>query len=170
MEVQLWKISYLSGERRWLNMGSSVATNAAGRYRLKDIVPDRYYLSVRPLESPSNKQSNDERFVRSYYPGTIYSDAAVPIDLNPGIELPNVSMKLKKAATVHVSGTVHNGKGADVYLTPDTILFDTRFTTQSALAGGKFEFSGILPGSYRLRARLKKEDKSEEWASRWITV
>jgi hypothetical protein len=166
MQVQLSRVTYLGGQRGLRAENGWSNTDAEGSYRFPGAAPGRYYLSAEPAKTVAD----DVRYVRSYYPGTPYPEAAAPIDLGPGVELPNLIFKLRKVSTVHVSGHVLSARSADVSLIPEASLFGPGFSTKSALRDGGFDFEGVLPGLYRLRAHLQDGDGREEWASLSISV
>ena len=167
MEVRLWRITYLSGQRGF-RANLEGHTGESGEYRFQDVEPGRYYFSVAPENEGPTAQTGDLRDVRRYYPGTPYPETAAPIDVGPGAELSGVSLKLSRVQTVHVSGRVLDDRPADIFLTPEGSVFNSTLTTNSA-ADGKFEFEGVLPGGYRLRARIKDSGR-EAWASRSVSV
>jgi hypothetical protein len=78
-------------------------------------------------------------------------------------------MRLSKVATVHVRGQVMSAAPVNVTLSPDGFLFNSARVTKSAPPDGKFEFDGVLPGVYRLRAILSDGER-ESGASRLLLV
>lgn len=168
MEVLLWQITYRSGKKEFRAEPQWARTDDRGEYRLPGVAPGRYYLSAAPENEGPTAQTGDVRYVRRYYPGTPYPETAAAIDVRPGAETSGVSLKLSKVQTVHVSGKVLDDRPADVFLAPEGFVFNSTLTTKSA-SDGKFEFEGVLPGQYRLRARIKDSGR-EAWASRSISI
>ena len=85
-------------------------TDQKGEYRFPLVDPGRYYLSVAAGS------------IRRFFPGTVDPEAAAPIDLLPGVGLPNVDLSLSKTDGATVRGEVRSSRPADITLIPEIFL------------------------------------------------
>jgi len=132
-------------------------TDQEGAYRFPVVDPGRYYLSAAAGS------------VRRFFPGTVHPEAAAPIDLLPGVGLPNIDLSLSKTNGATVRGEVRSSRSANITLISDSFLINSYLSTKTSPPAGKFEIRGVLPGLYTLRAHVKDDDR-EEWAWRAVTV
>jgi protocatechuate 3,4-dioxygenase beta subunit len=165
MEVELLRVTYLSGVRGLRVEGGWAHTDRKGSYRFRSVIPGQYYVSafVDSAKEPDASETEQGRYIRRFYPGTFDPEAALPINLSPGVDLPNVNFRLSKTAGVRVGGIVRSSSMADIKLVPETFQFGSSFSTTTSPPDGKFEFRGVLQGMYRLQAHVKAGGQ-EEWA------
>jgi protocatechuate 3,4-dioxygenase beta subunit len=170
VQVQLWRITYFPGRRALTTANAErSSTDDRGVYRVAGITPGKYYLSAAPSGDVPNWPPDDARYVQAFYPGTLDPAVAAPIDVAPGAELENIGFKLSKVQTVHVGGRVLSAAAADVSLSPESIVSNSHYSTSSILPDGRFDFDGVLPGTYNLLVRIR-EGEHRGWAYRPLTV
>jgi hypothetical protein len=184
--VQAFRVSYVNG-RRTLRVVQSVQTNDLGEYRLFWLPPGSYYIGARignlhaeeahvliappgaggTFEIASSVQARRtvERgeeiegvLVSVYYPGTVDSRNASPVELHADEHLGGLdfSMASGRIRGRHVRGFVidqrTNQPGAGmVVLAPREASSDFPVPSANADRNG-FDISGVLPGSYILFA------------------
>jgi protocatechuate 3,4-dioxygenase beta subunit len=134
--------------------GATVTTAAAWRWALQT-----------PASAASMASPPPQTLVGSvpvYFPGTIDPAAATPITVGPGEERADVSLTLRLVPVVRVSGVVTLSSGApaaraSVTIVPDQPIvssLDQRMSV-SADTEGRFAFTSVRPGPYRLFARAQ---------------
>jgi hypothetical protein len=157
--VLAMKSSYPHGMRELHDVASS-ATNDAGEYRITTLAPGKYYIRAKPPASLKAKPGSDNAYVPLYYPAANDQSHSVALVLRAGEELVGIDMTLAPVHTVHIRGTVINGRNllpsqeAEVTLLSDqgeTIFLPGR----NFAVGGQanFDFPGVPPGSYVLVAQ-----------------
>lgn len=126
-QVQVMRYTYPRGGRQ-LSMVASGSTNDLGEYRVAGLAPGRYYVSATgrgglvallngragrgalkglfggPDAAPA--EQNPEEYVTTYYPRTLESSAATPLDMVAGSEMRGIDIGLLKRRTYKVSGVV----------------------------------------------------------------
>ena len=158
--VQVVRFRY-NGPKKQLMTASGANTNDLGEYRIFDLPPAKYYLSVQyhrgqrgpEIVDRSPDARPDDNYVTTYYPGTHDLAAAAQLDVTAGAQLRNIDVTLTKTHTVRVRGRVvgetgEAGRGLQVTLmSPGG---PSQGTATSAT--GEFEIRGVAPGSYVLMA------------------
>lgn len=117
-----------------------------------------------PASEPSRRLAT-YGYAPIFYPGTPEPDRAQIVELSEGEERAGVDIRLQFSRTMAVAGRVSNPTGS---LPPGTQVTLTRIqegTTLSSLAGsrvtrpvdakGEFQFTGVLPGRYRVVASVR---------------
>jgi hypothetical protein len=157
--VLAMKSSYPHGMRELHDVASS-ATNDAGEYRITTLAPGKYYIRAKPPASLKAKPGSDNAYVPLYYPAANDQSHSVALVLRAGEELVGIDMTLAPVHTVHIRGTVINGRSllpsqeAEVTLLSDQ--GETIFLPGKNFAVGgqaNFDFPGVPPGSYVLVAQ-----------------
>src|SRR5713226_3463156 len=166
------------GNRREFVQAAAAVTNDRGEYRLYGLPPGQYYVSAtytpalaREVGGATAAQTTagpilGEGYAPTYYPGTNDPVRAAPIALGAGEELPGLDFTLLPKRTVRLRGRVfnaisgHSGRGATLWLyTRESGSRSPVFRNQTVAedAQGTFEFRGVTPGPYSLRANLLEE-------------
>jgi len=107
----------------------------------------------------------EDDYVNTYYPGTMDSATAAPVQVRSGVELRGIDIKMVKARVVRVRGAV-TGIGARppmgtfLFMTPKDRGWGGGMDTRQAMvdAKGTFEFRGVTAGQYTLVARFNVPD------------
>jgi protocatechuate 3,4-dioxygenase beta subunit len=136
------------------------STNDLGEFRIPDLHKGRYTVVATPprnLQAPSpsqrEKPTDELVYVATYYPGTLDKDQAVAVDAQAGAETPiNFSVLTSKA--YRVTGALQgltSSNFAQLMLTSSE-----RGTEAEQQLGpdGKFDFTHLLPGSYRVQVMV----------------
>ena len=142
----------------------------AGEFKIGNLAPGRYYLSVAPQRSgifgesvrraPANPDKPEEDYVTTYYPGVTDAAAATAIEVVAGRDLPGTDVRLRKAQVFRVRGKVAGSipnqsiQGLRVALLPRDGGFMGFFGNGASVIGkdGAFELTDVQPGSYTLAA------------------
>jgi hypothetical protein len=159
VSVMAMKSSYPRGMRELHDVASS-STNDAGEYRITTLAPGNYYIRAKPPASLKAKPGSGDAYVPLYYPAANDQSHSVALVLRAGEELVGIDMTLAPVRTVHIRGTVINGRNllpsqeAEVTLLSDQ--GETIFLPGKNFAVGgqaNFDFPGVPPGSYVLVAQ-----------------
>jgi len=136
-------------------------TNDLGEYRISGLAPNRYTILAgpssrlpRPAQSAKAAEKNGLVYVATYYPGTPERSRALSLDLHAGEEVP-ANITLAVAQLFHVRGQVTNlpieaRDGANIMLRPLDEGFGRHVSPWPVDNEGKFDISGVFPGSYRV--------------------
>jgi hypothetical protein len=134
-------------------------TNDLGEYRISDLPPNRYTIIADPprLGRPQPTRTatrNGPIYVPTYYPGATEKSHAVSVDLHAGDEVP-INITLGVAQPFHVRGQVMNlsvdeRANANIVLRPLDEDSTHTVTPWPVDDKGKFDISGVFPGSYRV--------------------
>jgi hypothetical protein len=139
-------------------------TNDRGEFRFAGLAPERYVVAASQPTRPN--AGVRDTYVRTYYPGTIQSNRAVPVTVTLGSEVPGIDFTIQTSIVVSVSGRVILDL-PDVQfpytprLQPSLLLhsFDpdplNSEATRNAVravdtSNGQFEIRGVRPGQYEL--------------------
>lgn len=159
VSVLAMKSSYPHGRRELQDVAHAV-TNDAGEYRIESLAPGKYYIRTKLPASLKAKQGSEKAYVPVYYPAAGDQARSVALVLRAGEELVGIDMTLIPVHTVHIRGTVINGrtllpsKEAEVTLLSDqgeTIFLPGK--TFSAGGQANFDLPSVPPGSYVLVAQ-----------------
>jgi Carboxypeptidase regulatory-like domain len=145
----------IENARRNLGAAQSGTTNDLGEYRIADLPPGKYVVQANPpqnegpLPSPNEKGVAKERliYVETYFPGTLDKRQAAAVEVPAG-GTATANFGVQASRAYRVSGTV-TGLG-DNRMTGMFLIGRNGQTEQQNLAeGGRFEFSRVLPGTYK---------------------
>jgi len=140
-------------------VSGSAVTNDLGEYRISDLAPNHYTIVAqpparqpRPTQSAKGAEKNGLVYVATYYPGTSQRSRALSLDLHAGDEVP-VNITLGVAQPFHVRGQVLNlpietREDTNIVLRPLGEDFTREVRPWPLDNEGKFDISGVLPGSY----------------------
>jgi len=149
----------------------SARSNDIGEYRIPNLRPGRYYMSVTGPDIPGPSQ---QAYATVYWPGSIDPAGALPIELGPGTERCGMDVRLIRRRVVSIVGKVEGveERRALVYLFPKEVVspaFPERERRASVHSGGRFELYGVPPGSYTLVAQVI-DDERPGWARQALDV
>jgi protocatechuate 3,4-dioxygenase beta subunit len=159
VSVLAMKSSYPHGRRELQDVAHAV-TNDAGEYRIESLAPGKYFIRAKPPTSLKAKPGRQKAYVPIYYPAASDQAHSVALVLRAGEELVGIDMTLIPVHTVHIRGTVINGrtllpsKEAEVTLLSDqgeTIFLPGKDFSVGGQAN--FDFPSVPPGSYVLVAQ-----------------
>jgi hypothetical protein len=153
---------YWQNGKRTLMPGGGANTNDLGEFRIFGVGPGRYFLSA--LYNPNQfsqgrttADTPDSDYPTVYYPGVTDLQSAAKIEVPKSGQLNGIDMKLQKARSYRVRGKVVSSvpgvskTSMMVVLTPKSSdqsnMWESNRMTQTD-AEGKFEFHGVLPGTY----------------------
>jgi protocatechuate 3,4-dioxygenase beta subunit len=159
------RTSFARGKKQYVPLGYAMS-NDAGEYRLANLGPGKYLIvaSHRNLGvgmvatggKPSDKP--EPGYAMVFYPNSQDAAGAAPVTVSPGAEIRAIDIRLNKQPAVRLSGTVsgmEEGKMMLVILMPRAagVLGATMSKVAMAQAAdAKFDFKGVVPGSYTLAA------------------
>jgi len=179
--VTALRSSYANGKRIFTSAATN-ATNDLGVYRLFDLSPGRYFISVTYHPGAlhggpdsdfdyNGADSLKENYVLTYYPGTYDSTKAQSITVKSGDEIPSMDFMMRPTAVFRVRGRVINAipdpkrvERPMVFLTPrgGAMQSDSMITfgpSNAVKKDGTFELPGVAPGSYTVQASIFDGDK-----------
>lgn len=178
--VQVMRRQYMRGKRQLIPANMD-RTDDLGQYRIFGLAPGQYYVSATPMPGffsgmfmsgrmarPAGDSGNEEGYSPTYYPGTLDSSQATPLQLRAGEEAAAIDFTLMSSRAVRVRGRVFNavtsqpGRGAVLMLERrDSVVrtFSPGNMTRVEDPQGAFELSGVTPGSYQLHARWSDGEK-----------
>jgi hypothetical protein len=135
------------------NESGQEMTNDLGEFRIANLKSGQYIVQAQaqglnPAPDPAEKGKQKElpTYALTYFPGTTDTKAATPVQVTPG-GTASANFSMTTSRTYRVSGTVAvapNARNVQMY------LVSTTGQTQAVELGegGKFEFPGVLPGTY----------------------
>jgi len=136
------------------------ATNDLGEFRISGLRAGRYKITASPpqgLRPPNLKENNNGKeqstYLTTHYPGVLDEEQAIAVEVHAGTET-RVNFGLVTGHTYRVSGSVmgvQNKGGMAQILLQGKGNGASRMPPQGLGDGGKFEFTGVLPGSYVAR-------------------
>ena len=169
IEVLLIRSTYDPDGRKTFQQAATVQTNDRGEYRMFWITPGRYFLSAgssnRPIPGvPFNPGNISNKYPRTFYPNVTDVSSAVPIEVQPAVELGGIDFRLTEQPTYRVRGRVINSNSASTVLQNVSISImprDSVLNTGNSFSGnsynaaeGTFELRDVPSGAYLIRAQL----------------
>ncbi len=152
--LQLWAAAVNAGVKSFRGV-RTVRTDDRGYYRLSELAPGRYYLSVAPTRARSSGGVREFEHSWGYYPGTPTLAGAERIPLTWGRERGGVDFQLAAPPRTVLRGLVRSSGGSGacrscqvVVLRPGQGQIGSIITDDA----GMFMVRGLHPGEYVLRS------------------
>jgi protocatechuate 3,4-dioxygenase beta subunit len=160
IQISLLAWQYTASGRQLANRGNTTASDI-GEYRLFGVPAGKYYLRA---NAPMRRASDDdETFVTTFYPGALDAAGATALDLRPGQEIRGIDLTVRRARTVTARGRVVKPMGATSLplMSIAQNMDGSSMNTMNQLTDpeGKFEWRGMIPGSYTLGAQTSVGDR-----------
>jgi len=184
--VAVHRIKYQSGQKvpgdlpdiRAASL-ARVTTNKGGEYRIDDLPPGQYYVvtqvtgsvvftstlmksvcSSEPIKNIGLPGVLDRRvgYLPSYYPGTVYPDAARMINVRVGGKSVPFDLTLAAVRTYRVHGEVleletrRRVQSGNIVIIPRHSIFPPGFSCSIPLIKGAFNIDRLPPGKYSVLA------------------
>ena len=148
VRIVLLRLSYVGGEKRLISVNGATPKDD-GSYRLDNLGDDTYYLLA--TVPPQTKSEADLAYVPTFYPGSMDVTGAAPVRIRGPGEIGGSDITLLKARAFAIRGRVIGAPDFVVKMFASDLRNPCpQFTNHDAK--GRFEFDGILPGSYTLTA------------------
>lgn len=136
------------------------ATNDLGEFRISGLRAGRYKIAASPpegtrlpIQSDTNNKKDQSIYLTTHYPGVLDEDQAAVVEIHPGAET-RVNFGLLTGRAYHVSGSItgitSKGNMAQIILQAKG-RGGSQMIPAELGEDGKFEFTGVLPGSYVAR-------------------
>jgi hypothetical protein len=170
--VQLMRAIYNPNGQRTLQSAGQTRTNDRGEYRLFWVTPGRYYLNAGPgvglvglrLSGAGDSQNGfQESYTSTFYPGVADVKAANTIEVQPGIELSGIDLRVARQQLYRIRGRVIDSTTGDrpaaVSLSlasrgiADTGGIVQTITQSYNPSDGTFEIKDMMPGVYGITAQ-----------------
>ena len=158
--VSIQRYIFMQGKKQLMPF-SGASSDDRGEYRIFNIAPGRYYLSVQHEEErwarTAPGSQSDEAYPKVYYPGVLEAETAMSLELHAGEERQGMDMRLIRDRAVRLKGRVMEaGKPArdSVVMMMQKGSSDFRAVKNQPVDpnSGEFDFSGIRPGTYTISA------------------
>ncbi|MSO22837.1 MAG: carboxypeptidase regulatory-like domain-containing protein [Acidobacteria bacterium] len=163
IQASLIRTRYVQG-RRVLQPAGSDQTDDRGQFRIYDIPPGTYYLMATPRVFGMTDE-NRAVYPPIYFPGVLDPQEAAKVKMAPGGELRGYDLSLFETTGYQISGRVTSVDGQPprrVFVTAHKVP-SSGLTQPSSAQGtgaqGDFTLRGLIPGSYRLVAQERREDR-----------
>ncbi|MGA2597883.1 MAG: carboxypeptidase regulatory-like domain-containing protein [Bryobacteraceae bacterium] len=148
VRIVLLRLAYAGGEKRLIAVNGATPKDD-GSYRLDNLSDDTYYLLA--TVPPQAKNETELAYVPTFYPGSMDASGAAAVRIRGPGEIGGSDISLLKARSFAVRGRVVGAPDFVVKMFPaDLRNPGPQFTNHDPK--GRFEFDGILPGSYTLTA------------------
>jgi len=162
VSVNLMRSRYVQG-RRVLQPAGSDQTDDRGQFRIYDIPPGNYVL----MATPRVFVTDDSRSVYPpiYFPGVLDPQEAGKVKMISGGELHGYDLTLFETTSYQIVGKVTSPDGQPprrVFVTANKVPSSGLAQPESAQgtgAQGEFKLRGLIPGTYRLVAQERREDR-----------
>jgi len=163
IQASLIRARYVQG-RRVLQPAGSDQTDDRGQFRIYDIPPGTYYLMATPRVFGMTDE-NRAVYPPIYFPGVLDPQEATKVKMEPGGELRGYDLTLFETTGYQITGKVTSPDGQPprrvfvaAHKVPSTGLTQPS-SAQGTGAQGEFTLRGLIPGSYRLVAQERREER-----------
>ena len=163
IQASLIRARYVQG-RRVLQPAGSDQTDDRGQFRIYDIPPGTYYLMATPRVFGVTDESRAV-YPPIYFPGVLDPQEAAKIKMVSGGELRGYDLPLFETTGYQITGKVTSPDGQP----PRRVFVMAQKVPSSGLARpasaegtgaqGDFTLRGLIPGTYRLVAQERREDR-----------
>jgi hypothetical protein len=163
IQASLIRARYVQG-RRVLQPAGSDQTDDRGQFRIYDIPPGTYYLMATPRVFGMTDESRTV-YPPIYFPGVLDPQEATKVKMVSAGELRGYDLTLYETTGYQISGRVTSADGQPprrVFVTAHKMPSSGLLRPSSAEgtgAQGEFTLRGLIPGSYRLVAQERREDR-----------
>jgi len=168
--VSCMRYQYTSGNKTLRSSGSA-STNDKGEFRLFGLSAGKCYISamLRPNDFGGGHEirketGNEQSYVTTYYPSGVSPAAAIAVNVTAGAEVSGIDIRLLRAKSVHISGTVTNlpklASSVNVTLNPRDNDIWTGQRRTNVDARGRFIIRDLAPGAYTLTATDWQENEA----------
>jgi hypothetical protein len=160
------KRSVWKGGKRQLEGFNNAELNDAGEFRADHLPPGRYYLSAEPDAwwEKRNRIASAPPLQETWYPSSLDSSSATPVDLLPGQELRGAEIRLRRGSVYRIRGKVSGLQdvpalpGPSPWMAPRLVVWSAPGVggSSSSKGGrlredGSFEVEGVAPGTWQIR-------------------
>jgi protocatechuate 3,4-dioxygenase beta subunit len=156
-EIFVYRLSHAGGRKQFVIL-QDTRSLADGSIVIGDLSPGRYFLSANAAARNRDPRVRDV-YVRTFFPATPDPTAASPIDVSAGAEVRGIAIRLQRARVFHIRGRAVNpatgmpAGGLDLHLEPrEDALLPASGKNANTGRDGRFEFTGVVPGSYRIQS------------------
>ena len=176
IQVSLLRSAYDAEGRKTLQQRATGQTNDRGEYRMFWVTPGQYYLSAastnRPIPGvPFNPTSFSNKYPRTFYPAAADVASAVPIEVQPAVELSGLDFRLNEQPTYRVRGRVVDPtsgstppRTVSISIMPRDSVLNTGISSSFSPynpGDGTFELRDVPFGSYVIRGQLPFNGRPE---------
>jgi hypothetical protein len=161
-EVRMYLTMHSRGRRRLMPVWTGTS-DASGSFAALGLAPGIYYAAARAVGSAS-ASSDATVLAETFFPSAPDPSAAAAVTLRAGDRVEGIRVTVRRLQGISVRGTVViNGDNAHPVVSMvrlgsvAVIGHDER--TVAVSPDGSFTVSGVLPGSYSVRARYKQRDR-----------
>ncbi len=168
VSVMLSGYRSFGGERSLIPAGRD-QTDDRGRFRIFDVAPGSYFLSVTPRPFFGWRQGEERSFPPTYYPGVLSPQEATKVQVTAGGEVGGFHITMIEALSYSVSGRVLTPEGNpahSVWITSyeesgDALVSVMMGSSASTDLQGEFKVANLLPGKHRLMARTERGENPQ---------
>jgi len=180
VSVGALRSKYWQNGKRVLQSVGGALTNDLGEYRIANLGPGSYHvmahrgggppgLRVAHADVPSKlvPQTPEEGYLDTFYPGSLDPEGSMGIQVQAGAETSGVDITFQKTRVFRVRGEVVDASGqpvreASIALTNSKTGGMLHMTSLGGppVANGKFEVTGVIPGTYDLVAQVTRNSQT----------
>jgi hypothetical protein len=166
-QIELLRRHYQDGVRRLLPMTTG-QVQADGAFAIGDIDPGWYYVRAVPRNLSSELRPN-QLLAPEYFPSGANVATAHPVKIGVGTHLEEINFRLPRVRAFRVSGSIDPRSTPLKNLALTMTRDDGTTGNFTGVADGRFEFSGLTPGTYLIDA-MNTSGKNAAQVERIIKV
>jgi 5-hydroxyisourate hydrolase-like protein (transthyretin family) len=179
ISVALLRRDYSSTGQETLQSDVTVQTNDLGEYRMYWVKPGRYYVAADGTGRPSSFNSNAVhiKYGFSFYPGGDDIERATVVDIQSAGDVTGIDFTLVRPASYRIRGRVVDSRTqqppprVSVGLESWNVHGTSYSSGTNYNAGtGTFEIADVIPGTYKISARLNGENAENLNASNVVVI